>query len=483
MKQIRIALLSLLLLFLLTPAYAGVNVRVAHSIMPAIHGAVNVIRIQLDAPPRADGGRYPVTLQSNSSGGLLSSNSVNATPRLQLSLAPQEWVEVHYRWNGPVPTQAAHQEQLSLEVPDLKIHETINISIGIDLAIRSVETGTLVSNDAKFLPVRIFVHDRFHPEANLEKVLETWGIQPELRLTLTDLNTGKPHERNQADPVVRHFFGTSSQQASVAWPAGKPEPGKIKATDDGQWRWTSLTGQEPGITPQPGTFQLKAHLWPKTGIAGIREGQSAPFTIPGGTWSPSAPGLIGSTLRILAEINDANIQDLDAQIHVLLNNKNQDAAIRLLGSRMRELFKNSSLHILGHYAQSLTASAADTKEIVRFLQMFMQGYTGYGLIIATPPGIASLSATDSAKTTLTDAPNGLKGPGNSKARIYRGKRLTVIPFTQGETLILRVKGSGKAEAQLWKVMPEGINAKNYPAGPWEKEITVYGDRLTPPAPK
>jgi hypothetical protein len=120
MKQIRIALLSLLLLFLLTPAYAGVNVRVAHSIMPAIHGAVNVIRIQLDAPPRANSERYLVTLQSNSSGGLLSSNSVNATPRLQLSLTPQEWVEVHYRWNGPVPTQAAHQEQLSLEVPDLK---------------------------------------------------------------------------------------------------------------------------------------------------------------------------------------------------------------------------------------------------------------------------------------------------------------------------------------------------------------------------
>ena len=80
MKQIRIALLSLLLLFLLTPAYAGVNVRVAHSIMPAIHGAVNVIRIQLDAPPRADGGRYPVTLQSNSSGGF--------SPLIALTLPP-----------------------------------------------------------------------------------------------------------------------------------------------------------------------------------------------------------------------------------------------------------------------------------------------------------------------------------------------------------------------------------------------------------
>ena len=484
MKRGGILVLPILLLFFLTPSYAGVNVRVAHSIMPAIHGAVNVIRIQLDTPPRADGEPYAVTLQSSSSGGLLSSNSVNSSPRLQLSLAPQEWAEVHYRWNGPVPTQAAHQEQLSLEVPELKIHETINISIGIDLAIHSVELGALASKNSNFIPVRIFVQDRFHPTANLTKMLETWEIQPELRLILADLKTGKPQEENKADPVVKHFVGTSSLlKTPMAWPMEKPEPGKIKPTDDGKWHWTGLTGQEPGFTPQPGTFQIKALLWPKTGSAGIQEEQTEPFSISGEVLRPSAPGLIGSTLRILAELNYATIQDLDTEIHSLLNNKNTDAAIRLLGSRMQELFKNSSLHTLGHYAQSLTASETDVREIIRFLQVFMQGYTGHGLIITTPSGIASLNVTDLSKSAFTDAPNGLRGAGNPRERIFRGKKLTIIPFTQGETLILQIKGSGKTNAPLWKVLPDGINAKNYPAGQWEKEITVYGDRLTPPAPK
>lgn len=484
MKRVHLLILPLLVFFFLPPAYAGVNVRVAHSIMPAIHGAVNVIRIQLDAPPRADGERYAVTLQSSSSGGLLSSNSVSSAPRLQLSLAPQEWVEVHYRWSGPVPTQTAYQEQLNLEVPELKIHEIINISVGIDLAIHSVELDSLASKDSKFLPVCIFVQDRFHPTANLTKMLEAWEIQPELRLVLIDLNTGKPHEKNQADPVVKHFFNTSSlPQTPVVWPMEKPEPGKIKPTDDGRWYWTSLTGQEPGFIPQPGTFQIKTFLWPKTGSAGIREEQTGPFSIPGEVLRPSAPGLIGSTLRILAGLNYAATQNLDAEIHSLLNNRDTDAAIRLLGSHMRELFKSSLLHTLGHYAQSLTASETDVKEIVRFLQVFMQGYTGHGLVITTPLGIASLNATDLSKSAFTDAPNGLRGAGNPRERIARGKKLTIIPFTQGETLILQIKGSGKTNAQLWKVLPDGINAKNYPAGQWEKEITVYGDRLTPPAPK
>lgn len=482
MKRIYLLLMPFLALFFLTPAYAGVNVRVAHSIMPAIHGAVNVIRIQLDTPPRTDGGHYSATLQSSSSGGLLSSNSVHAAPRLQLSLTPQEWVEVHYRWNGPVPTQAAHQEQLTLDVPQLNIHETINLSVGIDLAIQSVELDPPASTNAKFLPVRIFVQDRFHPDANLAKILETWGIQPELRLALVDSNTGNPREKNQADPVLRHFFGTSAKQLPSAWPEEKPEPGKIKPTNDGRWQWVGLTGQEAGIKAQSGSLQVKAFLWPKTGIAGIRQGETPLIALPGETWRPSASGLIGSTLRILAERGDNGIQDLDEEIGSLLNNRENDAAIRLLGKRMREVFKNSALHTLGWYAQSLSASEAETKEIVRFLQIFTQGYTGYGLVITASSGIASLSATDSSKVLFKDAP-GIKDPGNSRERIFRGKRLTVIPFIQGETLVLQIKGSGKAEALLWKVLPEGINAKNYPAGQWEKEITVYGDRLTPPAPK
>lgn len=90
-----------------------------------------------------------------------------------------------------------------------------------------------------------------------------------------------------------------------------------------------------------------------------------------------------------------------------------------------------------------------------------------GLVITASSGIASLSATDSSKALFKDAPV-TEDPGNSRERIFRGKRLTVIPFIQGETLVLQIKGSGKAEALLWKVLPEGINAKNYSAGQWEK---------------
>lgn len=475
-------LFALLFVLLVAPADAAVQVRVAHSIMPAISGAVNVIRIQLDAPLRPDGERYAATLQSGSSAGLLSFG-VNSAQRLELALTPQEWTEVHYRWSGPIPTEAAHEEQLALEIPALGIRETIRLSIGIDLEVHSIAPDPRAPKDAPFLPVRVLVRDRFHPTANLEKILETWGIQPELRLVLSDLDTGKPREDNRADPVFRRFFGSSTSSAVTAvWPTEKPEPGKIKQTEEG-WRWTGATGQEPGFTPQPGTFQIRAFLWSKAGNVGIREGQTEPFVIPGQQLRPSAPGLIGSTLRILAELNPVAFPELNAQVNSLLSGGDADAVVRLLGGQMRELFKNSSLHTLGRYAQSLAASGMDAREVARFLHVFTQGYVGHGLVIIVPGGVASLSVADASKVAFKDAPDGLRGSGNTRERVFRGGNLTVIPFVQGESLILEIKGSGKGNVQLWKLLPDGINAKNYPAGQWEKEVTVYGDRVAPPAPK
>jgi hypothetical protein len=68
----------------------------------------------------------------------------------------------------------------------------------------------------------------------------------------------------------------------------------------------------------------------------------------------------------------------------------------------------------------------------------------------------------------------------SSPLISAGSAGVVLTFPKGERRMVRLAGNGAAPVRLLKILPGGINRKEYPAGTWTKEIDVYGDMVVPP---
>ena len=71
-----------------------------------------------------------------------------------------------------------------------------------------------------------------------------------------------------------------------------------------------------------------------------------------------------------------------------------------------------------------------------------------------------------------------KVPSEKLERIYKADDVVYIPFSYGEIFLLDLVGSEQGEAVVWKILPGGVNRKAWPAGPWEREITIRGDKVS-----
>jgi hypothetical protein len=141
-------------------------------------------------------------------------------------------------------------------------------------------------------------------------------------------------------------------------------------------------------------------------------------------------------------------------------------AITLLGRSMRRV-SNSPENDLGRYSAALGASGRSADEIVNFMGSFVKGYE-YGILIFTSPGVAEYTIKRSS------------GPVPEGKGVFEGSAIAAEPFAIGHDMTLRLKGADTEDVTLWKLIPEGVNAKKYPRGKWIKEIKVNTTAVNPP---
>lgn len=162
--------------------------------------------------------------------------------------------------------------------------------------------------------------------------------------------------------------------------------------------------------------------------------------------------------------------------NLLIENREKDAA-RKLGEVLGLQRKNSKAY-LGFYCRKvLPLLSGDLNERAEFLRWFLTGYGKSGVVMVSVEGVKKLSASGRRRGEFWKFVEDGKVPSEKLERIYKADDVVYIPFSSGEIFLVDIVGSDRGEAAVWKILPGGVNRKAWPAGPWEREITIRGDRV------
>ena len=189
------------------------------------------------------------------------------------------------------------------------------------------------------------------------------------------------------------------------------------------------------------------------------------------------PEIYKVSINLIYPVEGDKKNKLTATIEkLLIGNREKDAAQKL-GETLGLQRENSKAY-LGHYCiKVLSGVKGDLNERAQFLSWFLAGYGKSGVVMVSREGIEKLSASGKRRGELWKFVKDGKVPSNKLERIFQADDAVYIPFSSGEIFILDIVGSDRGEAAVWKILPGGINRKAWAAGPWEREITIRGDRV------
>ncbi|MDR3165990.1 MAG: hypothetical protein LBU13_10485 [Synergistaceae bacterium] len=441
-----------------------IRITAKHAALPVLTGLTQDIAIEL--PSSVTSGAYDVVIEVGTDWGFLLFPSGPARSG-RLKISPNKPAEIKYRWSGVTPVNGPVTERIGVLAPELGISGEIQFSVGVNIRITDVKLPEKIQAGV-LNRVEIFVADAFNAELDLSAMMDSLDVPIEAAMTLT-LDVPEDGAVSENDPVVRAFFSNSVHATS--YPSGSLVSGRLSRTDGGKFIWTSPDGKISGITPpSPGKYHIDAVLKPNTGGPPLRHWSSPVFTVSENMIQADKdmPDLMASTLKIIAAIDhDAAKEALSVSRELMAKGGVKDA-IAALGRHMRRVFANAPGSGLGRYAAALGASGKSADEIVNFLGSFVKGYE-YGVLIFTRNGAAewNLKRASGSQTPLT---------GNE---IFEGNAIAAAPFAIGHDVTLSLKGSDTEDVSLWKLIPQGVNAKKYPRGKWIKEIRVYTTGVTP----
>ncbi|GHV28920.1 hypothetical protein FACS1894167_07170 [Synergistales bacterium] len=465
------------LFFTLTPVGGGAGyasgpllVSLKTPILPIAAGITQEIEIFLD-DSLAD--EYQVTLTSESGYGVLlfkDSPAVSGT----ILCKGGEPSRVPYRWSGPVPTDAPAEEVITVSIPELGVTEKAAFSVGVKLVIDDVQIDRQVPAGLP-RPVYVTVRDEFHPhDPNTadalrgSDILRKLGAAPELKITLISDSPPRPSEAIADKIAARYLGGAGAASRGTAYPnefkAGMLTIARTDGPQDGaevRTVWTTAEGGYPEVTPpSPGEYRVAAAV--KTlGATGVSTAESNPFTAEeeGGV-SAGLPLFYDATLKILSA-SGVNAAPLAGQARDALSSGREKEAAELLGAAFKGLSGSAQIKAFGSYTGALISSGESVDGVARYLQNFLGGYTGRGVLIIDASGVKSWKTS----------PPGVQ-------HVKSGKYL-IIPFDTAKNFVLELEGSGTGDTALWKIVRQGTNKKTYKAGDWTKEITVFTSDAAP----
>ena len=169
---------------------------------------------------------------------------------------------------------------------------------------------------------------------------------------------------------------------------------------------------------------------------------------------------------------------LTASIKNLLVENGEKEAARTLGEMLGLQRKNSKAYLGFYCRKALPTLSGDLNDRAEFLRWFLTGYGKSGVVMVSEEGIKKLSASGRRRGEFWKFVEDSKVPSEKLERIYKADDVVYIPFSPGEIFLLDIVGSEQGEAVVWKILPGGVNRKAWPAGPWEREITIRGDRIS-----
>ncbi|MDR1482007.1 MAG: hypothetical protein LBI74_05215 [Synergistaceae bacterium] len=431
-------------------------------IMPAVNGVAQEIEIELSMPGIGGGDARELIVTAESGFGVLltensSSSSVTVGYRAGVPTS------VAYRWTGPLPVKFPVEEIISVSAPSLGVSSRGSFDVGINLDITGVSVTDRIEVGTS-APIEIEIADSFHPDADISSILSDLGITPEIMLDLSAETEDGGIQNVTDSPIVVKFFEGSRRESDVTYPGPGFAKGHLSRTGEGRVIWTGAGGIQPWVSPAlPGRYSVIATLKSNTGGVWLKERASSSFDAVGGQNFPEdTSGVVASTIRIL--------RALGYRYRGAGNDSDTAGAMSSLGASMRQFAAPTPVATLGRYVQALMTRGGSINDLAGFVSPFLRGFEGHGVLIATRSGIKSWEALASNGTPYKSAPQG---------RVYEDERYIVIPFELGGNFTLNLIGSGSGRVSLWKIVPDGVNFKEYEAGDWEREITVNGRVLSP----
>ncbi|MDR3279661.1 MAG: hypothetical protein LBT23_04025 [Synergistaceae bacterium] len=420
------------------------------SVFPVITGVMQDIAITL--PSGSSEREAEVLIEAQSGWGVLMFSS-GPSGSGSARCSPGVPYHIKYRWAGAPPVKEAARELIKVTAPDLGISAEASFNVGIDLQIEAIVLPEGLSAGV-FSAVDIQMSDTFNPDADVTSILKKIGASPEISMSLVPDSTSR-QKSTISDPVVRKFFGDTAE-GHASYPADALVPGSFVQKGN-RFVWLGEDGRTPGITPPScGTYHIEAVLKSNVGGVTLKHWSSPVFTV--STPDPSdagadMPPLVASTLGILSRL------DRNAALRAA-ESFSRGSGISSLGKALCDAFSHSPAPMLGKYTAALDASGRGDEEIAGFMGEIVKGFPGFGVTLVTKNGLGEWSVAE--------------------GDFYEGDRFIAIPFEAGRNLTIRLTGSGAGDVSLWKIIPQGVNAKKYPSGKWIKEITVYTSEVLPP---
>ena len=463
-KKISIVFTVAVILILASAASFAEEVRIAakHSALPVLTGLTQKLEIGL--PPTVTSGVYDAVIGAETEWGVLLLPSGPARSG-RLKISPGKPAVVEYRWSGATPVNAPITEKIGVQVPELSISGEVRFFVGVDIRITDVKLPEKIQAGV-FNSAEIFVEDAFGAERDLPAILDALAVQIEAAMTLT-LDAADDGAVFGDDPVVHAFFSGGAR--AVSYPSDVLTRGKLSRTGDGRFIWAGQDGGVSGITPPtPGKYHIDIVLKPNVGGPPLRHWSSPAFTASGNAILSDIdmPDLMASTLRIITALDHESGKKALGASGELMAKGDANGAIAALGRSMRQASSDSPGNHLGKFSAALGASGKSADEIVNFLESFVKGYE-YGVLIFTRGGVAEWNV----KRSSDPAPAG--------SGVFEGTAIAATPFAIGHDVTLRLTGADTEDVSLWKLIPQGVNAKKYPRGKWIKEITVDTTDVTP----
>ncbi len=251
------------------PRENKINILARHAILPAHRDFANDLTISFEDAHKDWGKKYKALARCASKDGRIVFNG-NELTEVPLELISGASNSISYRWAGEQPSEKAVEETIEVTIPDLGLQGKINFSVGIDLIIDAALTdtkGTLHPN--LFIPFKVYIRDKFHPDADLGLLFKDFGISPQLaieQISYTPIAAGSPF----GERFLQNFIGSIEGAVLPHGHHVRDIPlgsGNTMKDQDGRWllvnRDAEPADRYPGVIPYDmGNYLFRIKLLP-----------------------------------------------------------------------------------------------------------------------------------------------------------------------------------------------------------------------------
>ncbi len=215
----------------------SVVAELAYPIVPAHRSYGDVIRLRFNVAARPDGQPHRAVAYVKNESGSLTCDFQIERPKVEWDVEPETTYTLVYRWLGPAELEKPEPEIVTIELPQLKLRESVELSVGVDLGIKEVRRrGGPMTLPLMHEALDVVVEDAFHKDAALDKLFSAYDLQPSVTIDLLSFQAAQvsPAENGLISSILSHFDVPGGVESCYPWslPVGTA---KRSATHADEW--------------------------------------------------------------------------------------------------------------------------------------------------------------------------------------------------------------------------------------------------------